>query len=299
VGRRRAIAITDLTRLPAYWHLEMKSAPSRLPLIGPLLEPLGTAAAGGLWGYRSAPGFALAATEAWMRPGTATAQALREAPAAYDEAFRGWAADPGRARRTRRAGRPARFRAVGTLGLREHYVSASAVRYGPGPRHGLDVWQRADVPPRADRPVLVYVPGGGWVHGSRSLQGYGLLAHLAELGWTCLAIDYRVAPRHRWPAHIRGVKRAVAWARRMFAHPDGTTRVVAVAGASAGGHLAALAGLSRDAAFEPDSSQDTRVSTAMLAYAHVVTEGMDAELEALLAVVRTVGRVPTSDASPA
>jgi acetyl esterase/lipase len=29
----------------------------------------------------------------------------------------------------------------------------------------------------------------------------------------CLSIDYRVAPHHRWPAHLTDVKTAIAWAR--------------------------------------------------------------------------------------
>ncbi len=94
--------------------------------------------------------------------------------------------------------------------------------------------------PAEPAPVLLFVPGGAWVHGSRILQGYALLSHLAEQGWVCLSIDYRVAPHHRWPRHITDVKAAIAWARANVDKFGGDRNFVAVAGCSAGGHLAAL-----------------------------------------------------------
>ena len=90
---------------------------------------------------------------------------------------------------------------------------------------------------------MIFVPGGAWVHGSRLLQGYALMSHLAEKGWVCLSIDYRVAPHNPWPAHIADVKTAIAWARANVDKFGGDRNFVAIAGCSAGGHLAALAGL--------------------------------------------------------
>ena len=74
-------------------------------------------------------------------------------------------------------------------------VHRTSVQYGPRPSQLLDVWRREDLPAEP-APVLIFVPGGAWVHGSRLLQGYALMSHLAELGWVCLSIDYRVAPHH-------------------------------------------------------------------------------------------------------
>ena len=70
---------------------------------------------------------------------------------------------------------------------------------------------------------------GIWVHGSRILQGYALMSHLAEKGWVCLSIDYRVAPHHRWPQHINDVKAAIAWARANVDRFGGDRNFVAVA----------------------------------------------------------------------
>ena len=118
----------------------------------------------------------------------------------------------------------------------------SSVRYGDHPAQLLDVWRREDLP-HEPAPVLIFVPGGAWVHGGRMLQGYALMSHLAEKGWVCLSIDYRVAPHHRWPQHITDVKTAIAWARANVDKFGGDRNFVAVAGCSAGGHLSALAGL--------------------------------------------------------
>ena len=115
----------------------------------------------------------------------------------------------------------------------------------PRPTQLLDVWRRDDLPAQP-APVLLFVPGGAWVHGSRILQGYALMSHLAEKGWVCLSIDYRVAPHNPWPAHITDVKAAIAWARANVDKFGGDRNFVAIAGTSAGGHLAALAGLTRE-----------------------------------------------------
>ena len=128
--------------------------------------------------------------------------------------------------------------------LREHRrsVHRTSVQYGPRPSQLLDVWRREDLPAEP-APVLIFVPGGAWVHGSRLLQGYALMSHLAELGWVCLSIDYRVAPHHPWPSHMTDVKTAIAWARANVDKFGGDRNFVAIGGTSAGGHLAALAGL--------------------------------------------------------
>ncbi len=119
------------------------------------------------------------------------------------------------------------------------------------PAQVLDVWRSSELPD-GPAPVLIYVPGGAWVHGSRLLQGYALLSHLAEQGWVCLSIDYRVAPHNRWPSHIVDVKTAIAWAHANVDKFGGDRNFVAVAGASAGGHLAALAGLTGSAVSDPE-----------------------------------------------
>ena len=140
---------------------------------------------------------------------------------------------------------PPSLATVGELACNlSRYRAASGVPYGPAPELTLDIWRDPGVDPASSAaPVLVYVPGGGWVHGSTLLQGNVLLGHLASKGWVCVAVSYRVAPRFRWPTHLYDVKRALAWVHESIAAQGGDPERIAIAGASAGGHLAALAGL--------------------------------------------------------
>lgn len=226
---------------PSDYMLAASVATASLPVIGKHLEPLGALTAAGIWGARHAPDFLNSTVKSLMAPNDAelkrrerdctnevTQAALRGVVSAKDLEI-DW---------------PAAERVPPVWKMREHrrHVHRTSVRYGPRPSQLLDVWRRDDLPSHP-APVLLFVPGGAWVHGSRMLQGYALMSHLAEMGWVCLSIDYRVAPHHPWPAHITDVKTAIAWARANVDKFGGDRDFVAVAGTSAGGHLAALAGL--------------------------------------------------------
>ena len=132
--------------------------------------------------------------------------------------------------------------ALRMLEQRRRFLHTTAVRYGPHESQLLDVWRLPELP-KSPAPVMIFVPGGAWVHGSRTFQGSALMSQLAAAGWVCLAIDYRVSPRNRWPRHVMDVKAAIAWARANADQFGGDSRFVAIAGCSAGGHLASLAAL--------------------------------------------------------
>jgi acetyl esterase/lipase len=110
----------------------------------------------------------------------------------------------------------------------------------------LVVWRRHDLPRDGKAPVVLQVPGGAWAIGMRRPQAYPLLSHLAERGWVCVSIEYRVSPRHTWPDHIVDVKRALAWIKENIADYGGDPDFVAITGGSAGGHLCSLAALTHD-----------------------------------------------------
>ena len=97
--------------------------------------------------------------------------------------------------------------------------------------------------PRATRPpgpALVFCHGGGFVFGD--LDTYAsLCAALARgLDWPVIAVDYRLAPEHPWPAAPDDVEAA---ARRIASHADVFEREftgLVLAGDSAGGALAVI-----------------------------------------------------------
>ena len=112
------------------------------------------------------------------------------------------------------------------------------------------------------------VHGGAWVVGEKKGQAHPLMAHLAERGWVCVTINYRLAPRSVWPDQIVDVKRALAWTKANIAEYGGDPGFVAITGGSAGGHLCALAALTPNLpAFQPGfEDADTSVDAAVPFY---------------------------------
>jgi acetyl esterase/lipase len=154
--------------------------------------------------------------------------------------------------------------------VRRRYVAkADIVQYGPHPRvNKADIWRRRDLPRDGKAPVLLQVPGGAWAIGIRRPQAYPLLSHLADRGWICVSIDYRVSPRHTWPDHIVDVKRALVWIKEHIAEYGGDPDFIAIAGGSAGGHLCSLAALTPDdPQYQPGfEDADTSVVAAVPIY---------------------------------
>ncbi len=145
-------------------------------------------------------------------------------------------------------------------------------------RHKLDILSRRFVV--ADKaPVLVYIHGGAWITGDKRQQGIPLMHELAQRGWVCVAINYRLSPRAIWPAHIVDCKRAVAWVRQHIGEYGGDPNFIAVSGGSAGGHLSSLLALTpNDATWQPGFEDlDTSVDACVPFYGVYDTTG-DPEL---------------------
>jgi len=146
---------------------------------------------------------------------------------------------------------------------------ARDIAYGEaGRRNHLDIWARADLDPDAAAPVLLQVHGGAWVVGNKEQQAMPLMAHMAERGWVCVSINYRLSPRSTWPDHIVDVKRAIAWVKEHIAEHGGDPDFVAITGGSAGGHLSSLAALTpNEPAFQPGFEEaDTLLVAAVPFY---------------------------------
>jgi acetyl esterase/lipase len=94
-------------------------------------------------------------------------------------------------------------------------------------------------------PLIIWLHGGGWRMGDRKDCHPGMPG-MAKLGWSGAAVQYRFAPKHKYPAQIEDVRMALAFLRTNAKKYKIDADRIAVVGGSAGGHLALLLGLAPD-----------------------------------------------------
>lgn len=97
-------------------------------------------------------------------------------------------------------------------------VSASDVQitrdvcYGSAERQRLDVFTPSGAP-EPERPVLVFVHGGGFVGGDKHTPGTPFYANIAiwavRNGCNAVNLTYRLAPQHQWPSGIEDIHAAL------------------------------------------------------------------------------------------
>ncbi|GAA0421783.1 alpha/beta hydrolase [Acrocarpospora corrugata] len=112
-----------------------------------------------------------------------------------------------------------------------------------------------------DLPVLLFAHGGAWFKGSAEDERK-LGMQIAEKGLVVVNLDYALAPEFPFPAGLDDVVEAVHWIAGNITGFGGSPGRIALAGASAGGNLAAAAAgvLCADPAAHP------RVSALVLLY---------------------------------
>lgn len=107
------------------------------------------------------------------------------------------------------------------------------IAYGSDPRQKLDLYR----PEGRRLPVLVYIPGGGYVGGDKNSDGvfYGNLGvYFARHGYLTIVANYRLAPAHPWPAGAQDVAGAIAWAKKEAEGHGGDAGRLFLFGQSAG-----------------------------------------------------------------
>ncbi|HWA24611.1 MAG TPA: alpha/beta hydrolase [Lacunisphaera sp.] len=88
--------------------------------------------------------------------------------------------------------------------------------------------------------VIVWVHGGAWRAGSRA--GVDLKG-MTAFGWAVASVDYRLSTQAKFPAQIHDIKAAIRYLRAEAGHLGLPADKFVIAGSSAGGHLAALVGV--------------------------------------------------------
>jgi acetyl esterase/lipase len=128
-------------------------------------------------------------------------------------------------------------------------------------------------------PAIIWIHGGGWRSGNRELAP-DLRRFFAARGFAMVAIDYRLSRAAVFPAQIEDVRTAIRWLRSVASSYRVDPTRIGLWGASAGGHLAALAGLAPVRCFRPADAAypdyDAAVQAVVVGYAPIDFLQLDA-----------------------
>jgi len=91
--------------------------------------------------------------------------------------------------------------------------------------------------------AVIYMHGGAFISGDLDFEHPRCLEMCRDAGVIVVAVDYRLSPEHRFPVALEDCCRVLQWIRSGGGPIDVDPLRVGVAGASAGGGLAAAMGL--------------------------------------------------------
>jgi len=110
-----------------------------------------------------------------------------------------------------------------------------------GERLTMDFYKPSGKPPY---PVAIIVHGGGFTAGTSRNRSEAYCADfLAPAGYAVFSINYRLAPRHPYPAALDDVVAAVRYIRKNAHRWEANPYKIAVIGGSAGGYLSNMMGI--------------------------------------------------------
>lgn len=122
---------------------------------------------------------------------------------------------------------------------------ATSLSYGEGPRRTLDVYAPDERPAAGrKRPLLVFLYGGSWADGDKSIYPF-VGTTFAARGYVTVIPDYRLAPEVRFPGFVEDCAAAVRWAVDNAATYDADPERLFLLGHSAGAYNAMMLALDR------------------------------------------------------
>lgn len=124
----------------------------------------------------------------------------------------------------------------------------------------MDIWRPKE---KYGLPAVMFVTGGGFIASNRARMPQ-LRMRLAEAGYFVGSISYRVAPEAKFPAPLEDVKSAIRYVKAHADEMHVDAERVAVIGDSAGGYLAAFAGIT-SGSDEFDAGENLHVSSSVRA----------------------------------
>lgn len=134
------------------------------------------------------------------------------------------------------------------------------VSYGPHERNVLDLWKAKSEQPT---PLVVFIHGGGFRHGSKDALSPTLLEGLLSRGVSVMAINYRLSPEVTAPAHYMDCARAIQFARAKAKEWNLDPHRVGATGSSAGAGTSLWIGFHDDMAAPDDVDPMLRQSTRL------------------------------------
>lgn len=118
---------------------------------------------------------------------------------------------------------------------------------GPGDRTKIRLRIYGPKPAASATPVLLWLHGGGYVMGKPEMDDRSCADYVRQVGITVVSVDYRLAPKHPFPAALDDCYAALLWVASQAVHLGIDQTRIATGGESAGGGLAAaLAQLAHD-----------------------------------------------------
>ncbi len=118
------------------------------------------------------------------------------------------------------------------------------VSYGEDPLQKLDLWRPQGKPPASGAPIVLFVHGGGFVRGDKGDYD-NVPAYFARHGMLGANMNYRLAPKAKYPDATLDVGSAVQWLAANATRYGGDPKRIVVVGHSAGAAIIASYALDR------------------------------------------------------